>query len=238
MGIGSKFFGTLAAAVVASVAFTTLPASAGNIHTLCVSPTPDCQDNGSITPVTDNTPNFGFEEKGGSDTGHFYLQVLIPDNVLNGDSLSMTIDGVNTSIASQTPGVFNTTAWTSGQLDTYLGISASPTNPIGAYLPLTQFYQPSATGYFVYQYDFGTVSFGSNDPTFSTNFQLPIGTVINGFFHIADCDQKCWLATPNSQSLIISDPNHPPPPLPEPATLSLFGAGLLGFRFLKRKRKA
>jgi hypothetical protein len=164
--------------------------------------------------------------------------VLIPDNVLNGDSLSMTIDGVNTSIASQTPGVFNATAWTSGQLDAYLGISASPTNPIGAYLPLTQAYQPSATGYFVYQYDFGTVSFGSNDPTFSTNFALPIGTVINGFFHIADCDRKCWLATPNSQSLIISDPNHPPPPLPEPATLSLFGAGLLGFRFLKRKRKA
>src|SRR5215813_12335477 len=85
MGIGSKFLGTLAATFVASVAFTTPPASAGNIHTLCVSPTPACMDNNQITPVVDNTPNFGFQEKGGSDTGNFYLDVLIPNNVLNAD---------------------------------------------------------------------------------------------------------------------------------------------------------
>lgn len=245
MGNGIKFLATLGAAVVASVAFVTAPASAGNIHTLCVSPTPTCLDNGSITPVTDNTPNFGFEEKGGSDTGNFYLQVLIPDNVLNGDSLSITVNGVNTAIASLTPGVFSSTAWSSGQLDAYLGISASPTNPIGAYLPLTQAYQPSATGYFVYQYNFGQVAFGSADPTFSTTFTLPVGTVINGFFNYQDCHgpktapvcSSAWLATPNSQSLIITD-GTPPPPLPEPATLSLLGAGLIGVRYLRRKRKA
>lgn len=241
MGIGGKFFGTISAAIVASVAFTALPASAGNIHTLCISPTPTCSDNGSITPVSDNTPNFGFEEKGGSDTGQFFLEVLIPNNVLNADSLSMTVNGVNTGIAAVTPGVFSSTAWTSDKLDAYLGIAAQPNNPIGAYLPLTQAYQPSATGYFVYQYDFGTVSFGSNDPTFSTSFSLPIGTVINGFFKTTTCKKdKCtdsWLATPNSQSLIITD-GTPPPSVPEPATLSLLGAGLLGVRFLKRKRKA
>lgn len=242
MGNGSKFFGTVAATIVASVAFITLPASAGNIHTLCISPTPDCLDNGSITPVTDNTPNFQFQEKGGSDSGQFFLEVLIPNNVLNADSLSITVNGVNTGMAAVTPGVFSTTAWTSDKLDTYLGIAAQPNNPIGAYLPLTQAYQPSATGYFVYQYDFGAVNFGSNDPTFSTSFTLPIGTVINGFLKTTTCKKDVctdtWLATPNSQSLIITDPNHPPPVLPEPATLSLLGAGLLGVRFLRRKQKA
>lgn len=242
MGTGTKFFGAVAAAFVASVAFVTLPASAGNIHTYCISPTPACTDNGSITPVSSTSPSFGFEEKGGSDAGTFYLEVLIPNNVLNADSLSITVNGVNTGIASVTPGVFSTTAWTSDKLDTYLGIAAQPNNPIGAYLPLTQTYQPSATGYFVYQYNFGAVNFGSNDPTFSTSFTLPIGTVINAFFKTTSCKKDVctdsWLATPNSQSLIIIDGREPPPPLPEPATLSLFGAGLLGVRYLKRKRKA
>jgi hypothetical protein len=241
MGNGMKFLTTLGAALVASVAFATMPASAGNIHTLCVSPTPTCLDNGTITPVTDNTPNFAFEEKGGSDAGTFYLEVLIPNNVLNADSLSITVNGVNTGVSSLTPGVFSNTAWTAGQLDTYLGIAASPTNPIGAYLPLTQAYQPSATGYFVYQYNFGAVNFGSNDPTFSTSFTLPIGTVINGYFQTTSCKKDVctdiWLATPNSQSMIITD-GTPPPRLPEPATLSLVGAGLIGVRYLRRRRKA
>jgi hypothetical protein len=241
MGIGGRFFGAAAAVVVASVAFTTLPASAGNIHTSCI-PVAGCSDNGNITPVSDNTPNFAFHETGGSDPGYFFLEVLIPDNVLNADNLSITVNGVNTAVAAVTPGVFSTIPWTSDKLDAYLGIAAQPNNPIGAYLPLTQAYQPSATGYFVYQYNFGAVTFGTSDPTFSTNFALPVGTVINGFFNAYTCDKKgncgySWLATPNSQSLIITD-GTPPPPLPEPATLSLVGAGLLGVRFLKRKRKA
>jgi hypothetical protein len=47
--------------------------------------------------------------------------------------------------------LFSTTAWTTGTLADFLGITASPDNPIGAFLPATQALDPGATGFFVYQ---------------------------------------------------------------------------------------
>jgi hypothetical protein len=245
MGNGTRFLGLVAAAAMASFAVlaSAQQASADTLHVYCTSPTTSCTDNGDITPTSTNPPTFGFEHKPpGQGGGEFYLEVLIPDNVVNADSLSITINGTNTGVAALTPGVFSSVAWVSGQLDVYLGIAAAPTNPIGAFLPLTQVYQPSAMGYFVYQYNFGTVNFGLNDPNFASSFVFPTGTVINAFLketvckHNGDCTDS-WTATANSASLLITD-GTPPPPLPEPATLSLLGAGLIGLRFLRRKRAA
>ncbi|HVZ69540.1 MAG TPA: PEP-CTERM sorting domain-containing protein [Rhizomicrobium sp.] len=244
MGNGIRALGLVAGTIFSALAALSVSssASADTLHVFCTSPTPACLDNGDITPTSTNPPTFGFEHKPpGKGAGTFYLEVLIPNDVLNADSLSIAISGTNTFVSSLTPGVFSSIAWVSGQLDTYLGIAASPTNPIGAYLPLTQFYDPSATGYFVYQYNFGAVNFGTNDPTFSTSFVFPVGTVINAFLKETSCKKDVctdsWTATANSASLLITD-GRTPPPLPEPATLSLLGAGLIGMRYLRRKRAA
>ncbi|MBV9724112.1 MAG: hypothetical protein JO299_02960 [Gammaproteobacteria bacterium] len=50
-----------------------------------------------------------------------------------------------TGTLSGTASLFSPTAWTSGQLDSYPTIKASPTNPIGAFLPSTQKLDPGAT---------------------------------------------------------------------------------------------
>jgi hypothetical protein len=45
------------------------------------------------------------------------------------------------------------------QLDAFLGISASPQNPLGAFLPATQALDPGATGFNVFQADWAALSF-------------------------------------------------------------------------------
>jgi len=243
MGNGLRFLNGGSAAVFASFVFFLAPqqASADALHVFCTSPTPTCTDNGSITPTSTNPPTFGFTKSPDTGSATFYLEVLIPDNVIGADTQSFSITGTNTGNGSVLSSLFGSSAWSSGQLDAYLGISAQPTNPIGAYLPLTQAYQPSATGYFVYEFNFGAVNFGSNNPTFVTSFIVPIGSIVTAFSKTVVCNgNNCsdsWTATANSSSLLITN-GTPPPSLPEPATLSLLGAGLIGMRFLKRKRAA
>ena len=115
-----------------------------------------CIDNGTNSPTTNNPPvNFGFTISPGPQTGTLLLDVLEPNNEAHPASFAIT--GSNSGTAS----LFSATPWTSGQLDAYLGISASPTNPIGAYLPSTQALDPGATGFFVYQVSFANVTLQS-----------------------------------------------------------------------------
>ena len=125
------------------------PASA-TIHGFCNSTAGPCVDNGSNTPTTANPPNFGFWSSPGGETGTLLIDILIPNNLAQPSSFTLT----GLSGGPFTASIFNsTTAWTSGQLDTYLGLSgASPTNPIGAYI------QPNVgqTGWWVYQANLGS----------------------------------------------------------------------------------
>src|ERR1700722_16859647 len=88
-----------AAAGILALTLTVLPerAAADNLHGYFPNvPITDCQDNGNITPiVTTNTPNFGFSKMGGSisNTGTFYLDVLLPDNIGTGKSFAITALG-------------------------------------------------------------------------------------------------------------------------------------------------
>ncbi|HTO40143.1 MAG TPA: PEP-CTERM sorting domain-containing protein [Rhizomicrobium sp.] len=209
-------------------------AIADAMHVSCTSPTPACLDNGSITPTSTNPPTFSFTKSPDSGLGTFDLTVLIPDNVAGANAQSFSINGTYTGNATVASLLASLTAWSSGQLDAYLGIPASPTTPIGAFLPLTQAYQPSALGYFVYTFDFGSVNFGTNDPQFATSYVFPVGSIVTAFFNIADCTRDCWIATANSSALIITNDTD----VPEPATLSLLGAGLIALRSLRRKRTA
>ena len=149
------------ACAVALTGLLAIPGSAqATLHGFCSTAAP-CTDGGTNTPTSVNPPSFGFSAGGSSATGDLMIDILVPNTVAN-PMTTYTISGALISPATFTASLFSATPWTSGQLDSYLGISASPTNPIGAYLPTTQTFDPSATGFFVYSADLGTQTLPSN----------------------------------------------------------------------------
>jgi hypothetical protein len=256
MSFRAHRFAGAALVAAALTAFAPQQASADALHGSCVLSTAACADNGQITPTPDTSPDFSFWKAGGSTPAaqqHFLMAVLIPNSVVGAGAESFTINGTYTGLSSVPSTLASSTAWTSGFLDSYLGIAAQPNNPIGAWLPLTQAlqlaqpYAPLATGFYVYTLDFGTVTFGgTTNPIFTTAFDFPTGTVITAFSYSSVCtkygkDGKCkkyesnWTATANSAALQITGNKTG---VPEPMTLALLGAGLGGIGLMRRKRKA
>lgn len=192
-----------------------------------------CVDNGTNSPTTINPPsNFGFTVSPGPASGtSFLIDVLTPNNL---PSLSAyTITGTSAGTAS----LFSATPWTSGNLDAYLGISASPTNPIGAFLPSTQALDPGATGFSVFQAVFGPTTLqGPSNPSLSPRLNinpLPQGSYIVGFLNEGSAGSPDWIATANSGAIFEGDA---PNPVPEPGSLALMGSGLVGLAGMVRRR--
>jgi hypothetical protein len=223
-------------------------AMAGAMHGFCMAPV-SCSDNGSITPVDNSSPDFGFRASPNSGTvNDFDLVVLIPNSVSGAFAETINVTGINTGYSLPVNlTLVSNTAWNSGELDDFLGLSASPTNPIGAFLPLTQALAPAATGYAVYMFDYGKVTFGNTtDPQFTTLFDFPVGAIVTAFSGTDTCGYKkidkvqTWVctktrdATANSGSFLITSTTG----APEPASLALAGAGLAGLGFMRRRKLA
>lgn len=229
-------------------------ASAVPLHGFCVDPTPGaCVDNGTVTPTTVNPPVFGFTQDGHSASGDLLVGILIPDSIAPpGD---FTILDNSTSTAIGTASLLNgTTAWTSGKLGTYLAanfgtdITEGTDHTIGAFLPSTQQFT-NADGFWVYIADLGTQTVQANGDGLSglvmtLDSQLPLGSYLLGFLCTDDSLTSCVMNA-NSASIIQEGPENCPDchveNVPEPITLSLFGAGLVGAaaaRSLRRKAKA
>ena len=206
--------------VFALLTFSSL-ASADALHGFCAGTTVACSDNGTNTPTSDTTPDFGFWDASGG-SGDLFVEFLVANNTtINPLSVSFLTGGTGTVSAS----LVSTTAWNSGDLADYLGFGSSntnPANPIGAFLPTTQAIDPGATGFYVYQANMGSLTLGGSatSPTFSLSGALPWGSYIVGFL---DSPQSVT-ATAASGAILVS-------PVPEPETYAMLlaGLGLIGF---------
>jgi PEP-CTERM motif len=185
-------------------------------------------------PTSVNPPDFGFSSGGQSATGDLTIDILVPDNVLN-PSTTYTISGPLVGASTFTASLFSATPWTSGQLDSYLGISASPTNPIGAYLPSAQTFQPSATGFFVYAADLGTQTLPKNSNASDLDLLTLNKGLLQGSYVVAFLDSTN--ATANSGA-IFETGNTPGTPEPSTWAMMLLGFAGLGFAGYRKARGA
>jgi PEP-CTERM motif len=238
-------FGAISGALALAGVFAIPGSAQATLHGFC-SGSGQCIDNGTNSPTSANPPaDFGFTVSPKA-TGDLWVDILTPDNVASGSTFTLT----GTSSATAT--LFSATAWTSGSLQAYLGISASPNNPIGAYLPSTQALDPGATGFFVYQADLGTLTLqGPNNPNVSpleniTAGILPKASYIVGFLNTGTAGNPSWDATANSGAIFTTGPTSGgggQPTVPEPSTwamllLGFAGLGFAGYRKTQRARTA
>lgn len=215
------------------------------LHGVCNAGSGGCADNGTNSPITTNPPTgFGFTVSPAPQTGTLFIDFLVPDSVapLPGfPGIDLFLAGTNTFVANAS--LVSLTPWTSGFLDTYLGNGASPSQPIGAYLPstLTILGNPSnVDGFFVFQANLGTRTLtGSLGTTtlYDANKGAQ-GMYIVGFL---DTVANGLIATANSGALFETGSGNTINPtvggVPEPSTWAMLLLGFIGLGFAFRNRR-
>ena len=260
---------TLLAAGVVAVAFAAQAEAAAildPLHGFCVvgsgSTAQMCAEQGmggnTVTTFVGspgfNGSQFGFTiSPGPSGPFPFSLVFAIPNN--DPQPLSVTVSGTINGAAAGFPVAPSAGAWSSGDITTVGGLSlpggATPTNPIGNFLPFTQQtgIDPGATGYDLFQITIGTLT--PPPPTgpiiqdnsaantavgalaaMDLSVNIPIGSMIFAFQENSPDNNHMWTATASSGVLFDNGPNgtctNCGPDVPEPGSLGLLLSGLVG----------
>jgi hypothetical protein len=194
----------LAATALAAIALSGMVSAKATtvedpLHFTCAT----CQaDNGTFTPAPGGFQNisvFASPSQSGLD---FLIKVLVPNTLTVPTGTATGTSGAN---AFSVPFV-NNGVWTGagGQgLEAFLGItsfaSGSPLNPIGSFLPSSQIFQPTATGFTVYTADINLAVPALPTPG---NPPSPLNFSISGFNLATDCF-GCW-----ALGDLFTGPNH------------------------------
>ena len=222
------------------------------------------------TVSTDSTTasglsDFGFNSSPGGATGQLIIDLLVPNN--EAEIVLPTLSGTYTGVphppasVSITASAFvNEGDWTSGNLTDFLGMPTSPKNPLDAYLPNTQTFDATATGYTVLQATITvpaslTLLGGGQSSTMDLDLSLlggdynnllaqeftglPAGTIITAFLNQG---ADGFISTAQSSSLILDVPGNMVNPVistPESSTWAMLisGFALMGL-FGWRKARA
>src|SRR5215469_15059064 len=236
-------FRAMTAFIVFALAFTVMSRTASAqtvlddpLHGVCV---PACPDSGSISPTTSDPVQFGFTMSPASSpsTGDLLVVLALPieTGVTNPSSITITNPTATPTMGLAGTALEHVGIWSTGQLDTFLGISGSPTNPNGNFQAAG-----SGTTYDVYVLNEGTETL---QPQSTNTDPIPTGTLfgvvglpqfsyIFGFLELPGTTS--WVATANSG--VILENGTPRTVTPEPSSLLLLGTGALALAGVVRRR--
>ncbi|MGI0133819.1 MAG: PEP-CTERM sorting domain-containing protein [Candidatus Micrarchaeaceae archaeon] len=212
---------TLALFVVVVLTMASTSTRADALHGFCTTLT--CSDNGNVTPVNASDFTFGFWAAGGSKSGDDILVFISPTALTTSQ---LTVSETNTGTSTGTATLAGD--WTGGQLDAFLGLNGSPTNPFGNY-GTTAGLDNGVSSFDVYTLNLGSqtlrnqASDGSG-PLFSVNGESSGLFILDFLSNCTSTDtHHCAIATANSAALEVNATTTP-----EPSSLLMLGLGLAG----------